>query len=89
MRPMLHWSERSAFKASVCVFILALASVRGGDPANKDSKGEGLTLPEAIVEARTHNPQMLALEAAGASARGGVLTAKTFGSKFPSTHFPM
>jgi outer membrane protein, heavy metal efflux system len=78
MQPMLHWSERSAFKASACVFVLALASVRGGDPANKDSKDERLTLPEAIAEARTQNPQMLALEAAVASARGVVVTAKTF-----------
>ena len=75
---MLHWCERSAFKASVCVFILALASVHGEEQTNKNSKDESLTLPEAIAEARTQNPQMLALEAAVASARGGVLTAKTF-----------
>jgi cobalt-zinc-cadmium efflux system outer membrane protein len=78
MQPMLHWSERSAFRASACVFVLALASVHGEETANKVSKDERLTLPEAIAEARTQNPQMLALEAAVASARGSVVTAKTF-----------
>ena len=75
---MLQWCERSAFKALACVFVLALAAVRGEEPTSKNSKDESLTLPEAIAEARTQNPQMLALEAAVASARGGVLTAKTF-----------
>jgi cobalt-zinc-cadmium efflux system outer membrane protein len=69
---------RSAFKASVCVFVLTLAAVHGEEPTSKDSKDERLTLPEAIAEARTQNPQMLVLEAAVASARGAVVTAKTF-----------
>ncbi len=37
-----------------------------------------LTLPEAIAEAHTRNPQMLALEAAVTSAKGAVVTAKTW-----------
>jgi outer membrane protein, heavy metal efflux system len=73
---MLHSSVSSGFKVSAYVFVLALASVHGEEPII--SREDSFTLSRAIAEARTQNPQMLALEAAVASARGGVLTAKTF-----------
>jgi outer membrane protein, heavy metal efflux system len=76
MQPMLHSSVSSGFKVSAYVFVLALASVHGEEPII--SREDSFTLSRAIAEARTQNPQMLALEAAVASARGGVLTAKTF-----------
>lgn len=45
-----------------------------------DNTKTRFTLPEAISVARANNPEMLALEAAVASATGGVTTAKTWGN---------
>lgn len=55
-----------------CLLLMATASLRATNIRTK------LTLPEAIAEARANNPEMLALEAAVASAKGGVVTAKTW-----------
>lgn len=75
---MLHSVTSSGFKASVCGFVLALASVHGKEPVNKAPKDDSITLPRAIAEAQARNPQMLALEATVVSAKGGVMTAKTY-----------
>jgi len=58
--------------ASCCLFLVAVGGLRAADTRDQ------LTLSGAIAEARSKNPEMLSLEAAAASARGGVVTAKTW-----------
>lgn len=55
-----------------CILWTSIAYLRAVD-ARKP-----LTLPAAIAEARTNNPQMRALEAAVLSAKGGIVTARTW-----------
>ncbi len=59
--------------ASCCFFSAGVCGLRAA--TNIEAR---LTLPAAIAEARAKNPEMLLLEAAVASARGGVITAKTW-----------
>lgn len=58
--------------AYCCLLLAGISGLRAADAKSK------FTLPEAIAEARAKNPEMLSLEAAVASARGGVVTAKTW-----------
>jgi len=66
----LHRSIHAA--AYGCLLLAGVSSLRAADARTTFS------LPSAIAEARAKNPEMLALEAAVASARGGVVTAKTW-----------
>jgi cobalt-zinc-cadmium efflux system outer membrane protein len=58
--------------AYFCILFIVVSRTCGADVKTK------FTLSEAIAEARAKNPEMLALEASVASARGGVTTAKTY-----------
>lgn len=55
-----------------CLLLAGVSSLPAADARTTFS------LPAAIAEARAKNPEMLSLEAAVASARGGVVTAKTW-----------
>jgi cobalt-zinc-cadmium efflux system outer membrane protein len=60
--------------AYFCIFFVVVSRTFGADTKIR------FTLSEAIAEARAKNPEMLVLEAAAASAKGGVVTAKTWGN---------
>ena len=64
--------HRIIHAAAYCCILLGVSCIHAADAKTS------FTLPAAIAEARAKNPEMLALEAAVASARGGVVTAKTF-----------
>lgn len=65
--------NRSIYTAAwCCLSLVGMSGLRAADANNP------LTLPEAMREAQTRNPQMLALEAAVTAAKGAVVSAKTW-----------